>query len=129
MTPWTDEEAEQVQGILSQFNDAPEVCAVMGCDPSELDALCIEAFDMTFERARDTFAAQGRALLRRALFSAAMDGNTKAIDMLAREQLGMGAVEMRHRDRTEDREEVSAKAGRLSVLQGKRKDRRARATG
>lgn len=130
MMAWTPEEAEQVQGILSQFNGAPEVCAIMGCDVADLDALCEQAFGMSFERAKETFAAQGRALVRKAIFAAAMEGNTKALDMLAREQLGMGAVEIRNRDKQQEAKEGERVGnGRLSVLQGKRKDRRTRATG
>ena len=134
MKKWTEEEAEQARGILTQFNGAAELAAVMGCDESDLDALCRGAFDLEFEEARETFAAQGRALLRRALWQQAQEGNTKALDMLAREQLGLGAVEQRRRNAQREAKADAgpaedARPGTLKLLQGRRKDRRARAAG
>lgn len=128
MMPWDEGEAEQVRGLLTQFNDAAEVCAVMGCDIADLDTLCIGAFGMSFELSKKTFAAQGRAMLRRSLMQQALEGNMKALDMLSREQLGMGAVEIRHSNaQSQMKEDTGAGTGKLSVLQGKRKDRRTRA--
>lgn len=94
---WDEQQADNVRGLLTQFNGAEEVCAVMGCEESQLDCLCIAAFHMDFATAKATFSAQGRAMVRRTLMQQALDGNMKALDMLAREQLGMGAVETRRR--------------------------------
>ena len=94
---WDEHEADNVRGLLTQFNGAEEVCAVMGCEESQLDGLCLDAFQMDFATARATFSAQGRAMVRKTLMQQALDGNMKALDMLAREQLGMGAVETRRR--------------------------------
>lgn len=121
---WTPQEAEQVAGLLTQFNGADEVCAVMGCAKEDLDALCADAFGMDFERTKETHAARGRALVRRALFQQAMEGNVKALDMLAREQLGLGPVEARKKTLGADKkEEQHAGTGTLALLQGRRKDR------
>ena len=94
---WSPEDIEQVRGLLMQFNGAEEVCAVLGCDASDLDSLSAEAFGTGFEEARARFAAVGRAMLRKELMAQALGGNPKALDMLARDQLGMGPVEMRSR--------------------------------
>lgn len=130
MIPWDEEQVDNVQGLLTQFNGPDEVCAVVGCDPSELDAQCDLAFGMDFETAMKTFAAQGRAYIRRALMQQAMEGNVKAIDMLAREHLGMGAIEQRERNKQAmkgDEDGNHNGNGTLTLLQGRRKDRRSRA--
>lgn len=92
---WTDEQAAQVANLLTHFNGADEVCAMTETSPDDLDDNCRAAFGCTFEQAKVAFAARGRAQLRDALMAQAMSGNTKALEMLAREQLGMGAVEIR----------------------------------
>ena len=92
---WSEKDIEQVRGLLMQFNGPDEVCAVLGCEPADLDALCLDAFGLDFEGARTKFAAMGRAMLRKELMMQALNGNPKALDMLAREQLGMGPVELR----------------------------------
>ena len=111
---WTPQDAEQVRGLLMQFNGAEEVCAVLNCWPSELDGLSREAFGMGFEEARAKFAAMGRAMLRKELMMQALGGNPKALDMLAREQLGMGPVEQRSKQ--EDRPQPEAKVTPLEVI-------------
>lgn len=95
--PWTEEECEKVEGILTSFNGAEEVCAVMGCEPEDLDARCLQSFDCKFEDLMARFHTVGRSKLRQALFEGAMSGNAKALDTLAREQLGSGPVETRRR--------------------------------
>jgi hypothetical protein len=92
---WDEKQQAQVAELLRQFNGAEEVCAITRCSPDELDALSQDAFKCSFEQAKAVFAAQGRAMVRNALMSAAMEGNIKAIDMLCREQMGMGPVESR----------------------------------
>lgn len=99
---WNEAQQKQVAELLRQFNGADEVCAVMGCSPDKLDALSQDAFKCTFEQAKSVFAAQGRAMLRNALMSQALDGNIKALDMLSREQLGMGPVESRVRNKAKE---------------------------
>lgn len=106
---WSDADAEQVRGLLTTFNGATEVCAVTGVEPSMLDELCLATFGHDFAATQATFAAQGRAMVRKQIFAQAMDGDTKCIDMLAREQLGMGPVEQRRsRAATEVIAEVTA---------------------
>lgn len=97
---WDEKQQKQVAELLRQFNGADEVCAIMGCAPDDLDPLSQDAFKCTFEQAKSVFSAQGRAMVRNALMSQALDGNIKAIDMLAREQLGMGPVESRSKTMT-----------------------------
>ncbi len=92
---WTEDQAAQVASLLMHFNGADEVCAMLETSPDDLDANAQAAFGCNFEQAKVAFAARGRAMLRDALMAQAMSGNTKALEMLAREQLGMGAVEIR----------------------------------
>jgi hypothetical protein len=92
---WSPDEVAQVATLLRTFNGADEVCACLKCNPDELDDLCIAAFGVPFEQAQTVFAAIGRAELRQVLMQQAIDGNMKALDMLARSELGMGAVEVR----------------------------------
>ena len=92
---WTEEQAAEVANLLTHFNGADEVCAMTETSPDDLDANALAAFGCNFEQAKTAFAARGRAMLRDALMAQAMSGNTKALEMLAREQLGMGAVEIR----------------------------------
>lgn len=97
LQPWTEQEASDVKETLMCFNGADEVCATVGCKRDDLNWLCRQAFGMTFNQAEQRFQTVGRAQLRKALFSAALDGNAKALDTLVREQLGMGPVEARRR--------------------------------
>lgn len=128
---WNEQDIEQVVGLLTTFNGADEVCAVTDCDKSELDELSRAAFDMDFETAKEHYHAQGRAMVRKALFEQALEGSAKAMDMLAREQLGMGPVETRKRNmgakEADDAADESAKSV-LALVQGRRKNRRDQAT-
>ena len=92
---WSEAQAEKVRELLVAFNGPVEVCAVMGVDPSVLDELCVATFGHDFAATQATFAAQGRAMVRRRIFAQAMDGDARCIDMLARSQLGLGPVEQR----------------------------------
>ena len=96
-TPWTDDEREQVIGILTSFNGADEVCAVMGCEVADLDRRCYQSFGEPFADLMERYHTVGRVKVRQALFDSAMHGNAKALDTLAREQLGIGPVEMRRK--------------------------------
>ena len=122
---WDEKQQKQVAELLRQFNGADEVCAVMSCSPDELDTLSQDAFKCSFEQAKSVFAAQGRAMVRNALMSQAMEGNMKAIDMLCREQMGMGPVESRAKTmKAKDGEEVAdadvdSSSSILKVIQGK----------
>lgn len=93
--PWTDEEADRVVRLLRSFNDRDSVAAVMDVPPSALDALCEGAFGCDFDHAMARNAAIGKAELRSTLYEQAIDGNAKALDMLAREQLDMDPVKRR----------------------------------
>lgn len=85
---WTEEQAGQARGLLTQFNGAAEVCAVLGCDEGDLDALCLAAFGADFERSMAMFQAQGRAMLRRQQFALAMEGDRAMLQTLGRQHLG-----------------------------------------
>ena len=113
---WTDGDAEQVRGLLMQFNGPEEVCAVLGCAPADLDGLCVGAFGEPFEAARAKFAAIGRAMLRKELMVQAMNGNQKALDMLAREQLGMGPVELRAKSSQSESAESAEEVQLASIV-------------
>lgn len=102
MTPWSKEEVDEVANLLRTFNGADEVCARMNCAPDELDDMCLDAFKVPFEQARVVFAAIGRSELRQTLMDKALSGDMKALDMLARSELGMGAVEVRSRHIAKD---------------------------
>lgn len=95
VTAWSEEQAEQFCGLMQAFNAIDDVCAVMDCDIADLDGLCSKAFGLTFAQAEKKFHAQGRALIRKTMYKSALDGNTKALDMLAREQLGLDPVKSR----------------------------------
>lgn len=118
---WDERQQKNVADLLRQFNGADEVCAVTGCSPDDLDALSEDAFKCSFEEARSVFAAQGRALVRQALMRQALDGNMKAIDMIAREQMGMGPVESRARNiaKTEETVDTSEEDGFLALIRGR----------
>lgn len=96
-TPWTDEERQRVIDILTSFNGADEVCAVMDVDQSELDRRCYQSFGKPFADLAEQYHMVGKTKLRQALFDAAMAGNAKALDTLSREQLGTGPVETRRK--------------------------------
>ena len=85
---WTVNQIKQVKGLLAQFNGSAEVCAVVDCKPEELDDLCIEAFGIDFEAAKQKFSAQGRAMIRKAQFQAAIDGDKAMLQLIGKEQLG-----------------------------------------
>ena len=130
-TEWTEDEVQQVVGLLTTFSGADEVCAVLGCRKSQLDKLSRAAFGMRFELARKKFSDQGRAMVRKALFEQAIEGSAKALDMIAREQLGMGPVETRKRAEAEqakeDADNEDAASDVLSLVRGNRENRRAKA--
>ena len=98
---WGPGEAAQVKGLLAQFNGSSEVCAVVGCKPEDLDDLCTEAFGLDFESARQRFAAQGRAMIRKAQFQAALDGDRAMLQLIGKEQLGQDAGKEAGRARAE----------------------------
>lgn len=124
MERWTEAEAQQVAEMLTQFCTPAEVAASVGCEESGLDALALDAFELPFSEVAEVYAAQGRALLRRSLFQQAMDGNIKAIDMLGREQLGLDPVERRRKVSDADSDDAKATGATLSLLQGRRQNRR-----
>lgn len=92
---WDDDQKQLVANLLTAFNGGEEICASLDCKPSELDRLCKAAFGEPFEAFKARCASIGRAKLKSSLMKAALDGNAKALDMLAREQLGMDPVAAR----------------------------------
>lgn len=92
---WSPEEVAEAASLLRTFNGADEVCARLICAPEDLDSLSQDAWGVDFEQAKMVFAAIGRSELRQTLMAKALDGDMRALDMLARAELGMGAVEVR----------------------------------
>ena len=88
MGEWSDEDVENVRGLLTSGSGADEVCAVTGCEKKDLDRLCKKAFGRTFEDTKARFNVIGRAMFNKALFEAACAGNAKAMDMYARTVMG-----------------------------------------
>lgn len=88
MGEWSDEDVENVKGLLTSGSGADEVCAVTGCEKKDLDRLCKKAFGRTFEDTKARFNVIGRAMFNKALFEAACAGNAKAMDMYARTVMG-----------------------------------------
>ena len=106
--PWDSQEVKNVEGLLMSFNgDRATVCAVMGCARGDLDWLCKQAFGMGFDKAVEKYELVGKAKLRHALFKSAESGNSKALDMLARERLDLGPVEQRRKRVAPETEEVT----------------------
>ncbi|MBR3653220.1 MAG: hypothetical protein IKN60_04630 [Bacteroidales bacterium] len=97
--PWGDDECEKVKELIESGVTEPEtIAAVMGCRVSDLGWLCNQAFHLTLKETLRKFSLMGVARVRQALFKAAIeDRNSKALDMFAREMLGLGAVETRRR--------------------------------
>jgi len=90
--PWDEKQVDEVERLLKAFNGPEAVAAVMDVPESALDRLCERAFGLDFAHAKAKFSAVGKANLRSTLYEQAVDGNAKALDMLAREQLGMDPV-------------------------------------
>ena len=88
MVTWDDSQAERAAALLRQFNGREEVCAVLECADADLDTLCEDAFGMGFDEASAHFAAQGRAALRDAQISAALDGDRSMLLALGKQYLG-----------------------------------------
>jgi len=102
--PWNDEQAKRVRNLLTKFcGDKETVCAVMGCRQGDLNWLCRNAFGMTYAQSVASFELEGKAILKMAYFDAAVnDKNSKALDLMAREHLGMlGPVERRRKVKAE----------------------------
>lgn len=119
---WSDDEREQVRGLLVRFCDADEVCAVMECGKGELDGLCADAFGVDYATAEARFHAQGRALLRKAQFDLALAGNGNVLQQLGREYLGQESASYRPKERREqpkEQEPTELRGGALRLLQSK----------
>ena len=98
--PWTEEEAAKARALMTKFcGDQDTICAVMGCKAEDIPWLCTKAFGKNYATALRTFELEGKAILRMAYFDAAVeDKNSKALDLMAREHLGMlGPVERRRK--------------------------------
>ena len=96
--PWDEQQAEKVRELMVKFcGDKDTLCAVMGCRAADLPYLCQKAFGMNYVTALKTFELEGKAVLKMAYYDAAVeDKNSKALDLMAREHLGMlGPVERR----------------------------------
>lgn len=96
--PWNDAQKEKVRNLMVKFcGDRDTICAVMDCKAADLAWLCTQAFGLTYTAALKKFELEGKAILKSAYFDAAVDDkNSKALDLMAREHLGMlGPVERR----------------------------------
>lgn len=92
MHEWSEDDVENVKGLLTSGSGADEVCAVTDCKPSDLDRLCKAAFGRDFDGTRKRFQTMGHAMFNKALFEAACGGNAKAMDMYARTCMGYDPV-------------------------------------
>ena len=102
--PWDYDQRQKAKALMTKFcGDRETVCAVMGCKASDLAWLCQQAFGMNYTTALRTFELEGKAILKMAYFDAAVDDkNSKALDLMAREHLGMlGPVERRRKVKAE----------------------------
>ena len=84
MREWSDEEKEDVKGLLESGSGAEEVCAVMDCEKKDLNRLCKAAFGLDFASTDRKYKLVGRAKLRASVYKSALDQNTKAQDMCMR---------------------------------------------
>lgn len=112
---WTKDEAARARGLMEAFCDADEVAATMGCEPGDLDGLCRDAFGHDASWCLSSFAAVGRARIRVTLMDEATSGNFKALDLVARDQLGMGPVESRRKAAQPKGDGRAADDGRASL--------------
>lgn len=94
--PWSDDDKEQVTGLLRSFSDAKEVCAVMDCAEGDLDTLCKEAFGRSFDEYKDRQWSVGRALLNKAMMDSAIAGTPKSIELMMRKYGDLDPVVIRH---------------------------------
>lgn len=95
---WTDREIEQFKKLCSRFNSEADICDIMGVTDKTLVRLINKHLKeeitpgskahIPFDVAREHFAAEGRSSLRSKLFEMAMDGNERALMMLAENELG-----------------------------------------
>lgn len=83
----------------------------MDCRASELNALCRDAFGLSRSAAFARFAAVGRARLRVTLMDEATSGNFRALDVLARSELGLGPVESRRKTTPAKDEAAKSESG------------------
>lgn len=104
---WTEEQARKARGLMEAFCGADEVAAAMDCRASELNALCRDAFGLSKSAALARFSAVGRARLRVTLMDEATSGNFRALDVLARSELGLGPVESRRKATPAKNEETT----------------------
>lgn len=120
---WTDEQKDQVRGLLTRFCDAAEVCAVMDCATDDLDGLCRDAFGADFKSTMDRFSAQGRALLKKAQFDLAVNGDRGMLQVLGREQLCQESAAYKPKapkaEPTDAEEERRENKAALKVLQNR----------
>ncbi len=85
---WSEEDIENVKGLLTSGSGADEVCAVTDCRVADLDRLCKKAFGRDFSETKQRFQTVGHAMFNKSLFEAACAGNAKAMDMYARTVMG-----------------------------------------
>lgn len=89
---WTREQTEEVVDLLKHLVKRNEVAAYMDVDDEDMDVLSQKAFGAPFDEVQAKYHAAGRAKLKKELYDAAMEGNTKAMDLLARTELDMAPV-------------------------------------
>lgn len=105
--PWDEEQADTARQLMMKFCGDPEtLCAYMECSKADLTWLCRKAYGLSYPEARAKYELKGKAILRMAYYDAAVDDkNSKALDLLSREHLGMlGPVERRRKAATDARQ-------------------------
>ena len=85
MHEWSDEDIENVKGLLESGNGADEVCAVMDCEEKDLDRLCKAAFGRDFAATEKKYGLVGLAKVRMSRFKlGTVDGNPKMLEICSR---------------------------------------------
>lgn len=116
---WTEEDCETFRKLCSRFNSEADICDIMGVTDKTLVNLINKYLKdeitpgsrarLTFADAREHYAAEGRASLRKQLFEMAMSGNERAMILLAENELGYSRKKAVQKETTETRIEKKKK--------------------
>lgn len=129
---WDDEERDLFKKLCSIFCTRSEVCSVMGIDPKTLNRLIDENFRdevnpgaerITFSDAFERFSGDGRAAIRRAQLTAALDGDKTMLIWLGKNYLGQSDSGAR-REQDEEKQPKSVEVTALDAIAHRRASRK-----
>lgn len=112
---------DRVAALMETFCTRSEVAAVLGMSVTDLVREVPRAFsdefgrEPTYDEVEERHYAHGRALVRRAQFDAALDGDRSMLLALGKEYLGQNG-------RAEEAKEPSKEGTLLALVQGKYAD-------